>query len=649
MKSFKQKDLDNIRENPYSYSLKLSIRQLVDILKYASDKYYETDKPVFSDEVYDILIELLASIDKNNKFLKEIGSSLEKVNKVKLPFYMSSLDKIKMDKKTFDKWISSYKGPYHLSDKIDGVSTLLYFKGNKMSMFTRGNGFYGQNISFLIDEFQNIIDLKKIKLLKGKEIAIRGELVITKKDVKFLKVKNGRNATAGIVNSKPNNFKKDVARKIKFYAYDIVYPDLLVNEQYKLLKKWGFVTPFNLLTSDLNLEYLNRLLQNRRKDSVYDIDGIVVRDNGIHKKISGEKPSYAFAFKNILSDQIAEVKVLDVEWDISKDKILNPVVLVDTVILGGVEIKRATAFNAKYVRNNKIGPGSIIEMVRSGDVIPYITGIIKQSKEWKKPPISYKWTASGTDIVAVFDKKSKQSKIYRKKYNIVLLTHFFSVLGAENIKIGTITRLYKAGYNTIKKIINIKKPDLETIEGFQRRMSEKIYKQIKMSITNVDLPTLMTASNMFGRGWGDKKFVLILNNISFEKLLNLIKNEDLLREKLLNIKGFDTISVNQFVKGIRKFISFLKSHPEIKFNISKKKKKGKLTGKSFVFSGYRNKKLEKLIEDKGGDISSYVSIKTTALIVQDKKKSTLKTSKAKLLDIDIFLENEFLKKFDLKL
>ena len=61
------------------------------------------------------------------------------------------------------------------------------------------------------------------------------------------------------------------------------------------------------------------------------------------------------------------------------------------------------------------------------------------------------------------------------------------------------------------------------------------------------------------------------------------------------------------------------------------------------------KKLEKLIEDKGGVISSYVSQKTTALIVQDKKKSTLKTSKAKLLGIDIFLEKEFLKKFDLKL
>lgn len=640
MKSFTKKDLENIKKSPYSYSQKLSIRQLVDILKYASKKYYETDNPIFSDQVYDILIELLASIDKNNKFLKEIGSS-NKV-KVKLPFYMSSLDKIKMDKKSFDKWINHYKGSYHLSDKIDGVSALLHFKNNKMSMFLRGNGYYGQNISFLIGVFQNIVDLKKIKLLKNKEIAIRGELVILKKDVKKLRIKNGRNSVAGVVNSKPNNFKKEIAQKIKFYAYDIVYPSLLVNEQYKLLVKWGFVTPYNILTKRINLNYLNRLLQNRRKNSPYDIDGIVVRDNNIHKRVVGANPKYAFAFKNILSDQMAEVKVLNVEWDISKDKILNPVVLIDTVVLGGVEIKRATAFNAKYVRNNKIGPGSIIKMVRSGDVIPHITGIIKSSKEWKKPPIPYTWNKSGTDIIAVFD-KSKISNKYRKKYNMVLLAHFFSVLGAQNIKLGIISKLYEAGYNTIKKIINMEKPDLMMIEGFQKKMADKIHKQIRISVSNVDLPILMTASNMFGRGWSNKKFMLVLNNISFTKLVKISSKKDKLKKQMLEIKGFDIVSVNQFVKGIGKFVSFLKSHPEITFQI--KKKEGRLSEKTFVFSGYRNKELEKLIENNGGTISNTVSKNTTAIIVLNKNKLTIKTSKAKLFGIDLMTEKEFIKKF----
>lgn len=637
MNSFTKKDLENIKKNPYYYAQNLSVRQLVDILKYASDKYYETDKPIFTDQIYDILIELLESIDKNNKYLKEVGSSLKKINKIKLPYYMSSLDKIKMDQKTINKWFNKYKGVYHLSDKIDGVSALLHLKNNKMSLYTRGNGYYGQNISFLIDDIQNIVDLKKIKLLENKEIGIRGELIILKKDVYSLKLKNARNTVAGIVNSKPNNYKKDIANKIIFYAYEIIFPKLLVNEQFILLKKWGFMTPYNNLTKELNLEYLNRLLQNRRKKSPYDIDGIVVKDNNIHKLIEGENPKYAFAFKNVLSDQVAEVKILDIEWDISKDKILNPVALVDKVTLGGVEIKRVTAFNAKYVRNNILGPGSIITLVRSGDVIPHITSVIKSSKEWKKPLIQYKWSESGTDIIAIFD-KSKESLKYKKRYDVVLMTHFFNVLGAEHMKIGIITKLYKSGYNTIKKIININKTDMKIIEGFQTIMIDKIYNQIKKSISNVDLSKLMTASNMFGRGWGVKKFNLILYHINFNTIIKLNKNN--LKKMLLNIKGFDKKSVDQFMKGIIKFISFLKSHSEITFNINKKK--GKLHNKEFVFSGYRNKELEKIIESLGGKISNSVTNNTNIVIVKEINKSTSKTKKAKLLNIKIMTEKDFL-------
>lgn len=653
MSSFTKKDLENIIKNPYRYAQKMSVKKLVDILKYASDRYYKNDKPIFSDEIYDILVELLMSVDKNNTFLKKINVSLEKTSKVKLPFYMSSLDKIKLDQKIFNKWISKYTGIYHLSDKIDGVSALLYLENNKMSLFTRGNGFYGTNISFLIDEIQGIINLKEIDIIKNKKIAIRGELIISKKDFHKLQkidtsLKNARNTVAGIVNSKPNNFKKYIAKYITFLAYDIMFPNLQVDEQYKLLEHWKFKMPYNLLTKHLTLEYLNKFLEDRRKTSKYDIDGIVVRDNNIHTKIEGEKPKYAFAFKSVFTDQIAEVKVLDVEWIISKDKILNPVVVVDKVVLGGVDVRRATGFNAKFIKDNKIGPGAIIKIIRSGDVIPHILEVIKPIKEWKKPEILYKWTGTEVDIIALFSKNnSKESKWYKKQYDIVLMNHFFTVLGVHGMSIGTITKLYNGGYNTIQKIINASSMDFEIIEGFGRKLSEKIYDAIKKSILDINLPTLMTATNMFGRGWSDRKFHLVLNKISFDELLLLYKKPDKLSDKLMNIEGLSDVTTKQFIKGLPKFINFLKSHSEITFTIKKEEKekeKGKFFGQTFVFSGFRDKKLEQLIKENGGTVSDQVSSKTTTLIVNDINITTTKTDKAKLLGIKIVTLDTFIKK-----
>ena len=57
----------------------------------------------------------------------------------------------------------------------------------------------------------------------------------------------------------------------------------------------------------------------------------------------------------VLSDQVAEVKVLDVLWSPSKDGYLKPRVQVEPVVLGGAKIEYATGFNAKFIEDNKIG------------------------------------------------------------------------------------------------------------------------------------------------------------------------------------------------------------------------------------------------------------------------------------------------------
>ena len=84
------------------------------------------------------------------------------------------------------------------------------------------------------------------------------------------------------------------------------------------------------------------------RDDKYDIDGIIITNNDIYER-KDKNPDYSIAFKMVISDQIAEVKVLNVLWDASKDGYLKPTLQLEPVKLSGANIQSVTAFNAAFV------------------------------------------------------------------------------------------------------------------------------------------------------------------------------------------------------------------------------------------------------------------------------------------------------------
>ena len=110
------------------------------------------------------------------------------------------------------------------------------------------------------------------------------------------------------------------------------------------------LTPENLLYTKLAAaekehNAVEVLLVNWRGKYGYEIDGIIVCNDAVYARTSGN-PKHAFAFKMVLSDQIAEAHVVDVLWSASKDGYLKPRVQIEPVVLGGVTITYATGFNA---------------------------------------------------------------------------------------------------------------------------------------------------------------------------------------------------------------------------------------------------------------------------------------------------------------
>lgn len=501
---------EEIIDDPIKTLEGLSPKQIVSVLEKADDAFFNTSTTLLSDDMYDIVKNYLRKKDANNAYLKKVGAEAQS-NKEDLPYYMGSLDKIKDSADEIVKWRKKYPGAYVISEKLDGISCLLFVQKGEIKLLTRGNGFQGQNISHILPYLN--IDTKNVKDVQDK-MAIRGELVISRSN--WNKIShigaNARNVVAGAVNSKSVN--KDIVSNIDFIAYDLMFPRQTISTSLDTIQSLNIPVVKNVRIdeSSLNLEFMSRTLQTWRQESQYEIDGIVAQHDEMHKILSGKNPKYAFAFKTILTQEQAEVIVHDVEWNVSKRRYLKPLVKFNEVNLAGVKIKQATGFNAAYIRNNKIGPGSRVIIVRSGDVIPHILTVLTQSSSGqpKMPNVSYIWNDTNIDIMLNGVEKNRE-------HDINAYVHFMKTLDVDGVKEGVITKLYDSGFDTLEKIMNISLEDIGKIDGFQSKSALKIFTAIQGIKDNSDKTCvkLLTASNVFGRGFGEKKMKLIIDTYPF--------------------------------------------------------------------------------------------------------------------------------------
>ena len=619
---------------------KLNKKELVELLIKSDNQYYNSGKPIFTDFEYDEIKEYLRSIDKKNNYFKLIGADVNDDNKVKLPFFLGSQDKIKDDDKTLQKWIKKYNNPssYIIGEKLDGISCLIVFnndKDNKILIYTRGNGIYGQNISHLKNKINGIpLNIKD-------KISVRGEIIINKSNWEKISHKgsNARNVVAGFVNSKI--IDNEVAKYVEFVVYDVMEPRTNIETALITAFNYGFNVVKNIKIEYLSISTLYDMYKEWKKLSKYEIDGLVITHNSIYKIKSGENPKYSFAFKSLSMQEDAIVIVTDIEWNISKDKYLKPIVKFNEIKLNGVKIKQATGFNADYIVKNNIGIGSKLAIIRSGDVIPHIKEVLTQSSKPLMPDVPYIW--KGKDIILDSDIKNRDQ-------DIKIYSNFMKSLNIKGIGEGIITRLYDSSFDTLVKIINISKNELLDIDGFKEKSAMNIINALN-TIKNKNCQELMNASNLFGRGLGEKKLNLIIEKFPYicnnqEKALELTVND------LININGMGNITASLFISNLKDFYQFynlLNIKNDDKNDDEKKddKKIGiiddKYKNNTYVFSGIRDKELEKIIIANGGKIANIVSKKTTALIVKNDDDETVKVKNAKSFNIPIIIYSEFIK------
>lgn len=587
------------------------------------NKLYRTGDSEISDPEFDRLIETLKMVDPENEIFKsgvlETAEDINPERKDTLKFPMFSLDKYPT-LEDIKKWLTNNHLPLSTilicTAKYDGISILK----NELTQlaWSRGDGITGETMHEhykKLNDKCSSIDLYTIGELLFPKAAFKSQIFYRDNGEPF---KNARNMMGGLKNSDTPSDYLQLAKHVRYGFADEDY-SLNKSEQLDFISKYLKVVPYRTFRADeLNFDELNKLYAEWSIE--FDIDGLVldIDDKDIRRKLgrgTNNNVAYAKAYKNPDWAEKAKTTINEIIYEISKQGYLKPVALLTPVDLEGVTVSRVTLNNAKFVKDNDLGVGSEVIIIRSGMVIPKIIEVVKATG-FKMPVLKDYQIFWNDNEVELCVNGTEEQQI---KKNI----SFFEILSTDNVSEGIINQLYASGYKTIKDILNMTISDFEKLDKFGKRKAEIVYNSINKSTSNVNLAKLMHASGFFNN-LGSKKIDLLMDFTEKPTVDEIIK-----------VDGFSDISANAYLDGYDNFYEWLQTVPQITIESTKKEApiSDSLKDKSFCFTGIRRKDLEEVIISKSGKIASGVSKNLTYLVCKDRYAGTSKLVKAEELGV----------------
>lgn len=596
---------------------------------------YRLGTPIIGDSEYDALIEefrTLSTEDEFDEFISELNEGVieNSENKVEHPFVLGSLNKLKYSEpETINKFISKRVGNVmSVSAKIDGISCRLHYENGKLTQAsTRGDGYYGQDITDKIKFIKNIP-----QFFGTKTIDIRGELVILKEDFEKMEgFANPRNACAGIINRKDSS--QSELKNISFIAYTILGDEFEKRYQFEELSSNGFVVAWHdelsisaIIENDEDIcEILFNILNNNYP---YEVDGLVI--SSVHYKNENKyKPDGCVAFK---TNQLGAItKVIDVSFEgPSKDGSVVPVAILEPVILGGSCINRATLHNNDYIRNKGIKYGSVVEVIKAGDIIPKVIRVVDNSGaiDIELPETC---PCCGTQLVETElymkcpNKDCKDQTTYQTQ-------HFLEKLNIDNV---SFKRLQQLNIFTIRDLISF-------VPNEKYKIETKLYSDLKTKMFCRSKRDLFVATNFEGIS---KK---ILNKIfDFYGFEIALKHENLIglpvgvgektMEKFLQYVDENVKIVNDIISDNR--YSYVEKHNDERLSASTFIGSICFTGS---LSSMGRKEASSLAERNGFEVKNSVTRGLTYLVTSDPNSNSTKSKKAREFGTIVIGETEFL-------
>lgn len=395
----------------------------------AATAYY-SGNPIMSDAQFDELIEKLRDIAPDDYLLSRVGwgSQVKSVDLLKIPHDVvitRGLNKIKVENNTLLP-----SNPHYETLKYDGASVTLYYNrdGNLYRAVTRNDGESGFDVT---SKLQYIVPTH----INVPIHAITGEFILSKEcNEEYFQSNSPRNVAVGTLMKKSIDPSEII--KYDFVAYRIIsiwkdlnkeFIQLIENNRTmvnKILGDQGF-REAPVLSVNTGIEYeqtFSMLSHFDHNGHTYNADGVVY-DTGLIFKDDYLNDRIIVKYQNEVAykakTETAIVTVQNIFWNHTRTGRYVPTVIYDEVSISGAVCHKATGHNAKYIKENNIGIGSKIEIVRSGEVIPYISDVI-ESTGYALPIYcdcgsELKW--SGVDLVC--NNPNCEYNQYNRLYNYI--------------------------------------------------------------------------------------------------------------------------------------------------------------------------------------------------------------------------------------
>jgi DNA ligase (NAD+) len=609
----------------------LTDEELVEFLV-ATNLLYRGGEPLISDAVYDFtFLAELKNRNPDHPFLGDVEpEALVLAKTVELPVRMLSTDKA-YDFKSIARWALRVEKAakecgldfesleFRATPKLDGYAA--YDDGT--TLYTRGDGRRGTDISRAFERGLKVAGTGERGLGPGEIVVSRSYFAEHLADV----FENSRNFQASLIKEK--ELDEPAARAITEGAA-LFYP-------FSQLPCWE--GSWQTLSTDFE-----GIVERLWKEVDYDVDGIVfeIVESSIKDHMGATRHHHRWQIAYKQNTQVAEVRVLQVVAQTSRSGRVNPVAEIEPTRLSGALIKRATAHHYGMVREKGIGKGALIQLSRSGEVIPKIEAVL----EPVTPDLPDACPSCGSPLVWENDYLVCVNVMNCTAQITHTIEHFFKVLGnVDGFGPASIEKIYTGGVANLLEIYTLDEEQFVSF-GFGPKQAENMVAQLQRSREeSIEDWRFLAAFGVHRLGMGN-----------CEKLLSVYPLEqvfELDRQKIVEIKGFSEKIADEILPGLRSVRQMFSALYQLGFNLSRTDILGELpggqsspiTGQLLVFSGTMRQgtrdEMTQQAKKLGAKVGSSITGKTDLLVCGEKVGAS-KLKKAEDLGVKILSEKEYL-------
>jgi len=547
--------------------------------------------------------------------------------------------------------------------KIDGLKVVLtYEAGVLKTAATRGDGTFGEDVTTNVKMIESIplsLHEKVSGVFEGEVWMARSTLERLNKEEKKAgrePFANPRNLAAGTIRQLDSAVVK--ARTLDVFIYDVSALDREVpktqGKELKLLQDLGFKVNKHFEECKTIEDVIGFWQKWQKKASKEDywIDGVVVKVNEKAYQdtlgYTGKAPRFGIAFK-FPAEQVTTI-LEDIALQVGRTGVVTPVAHLRPVSVAGSVVSRATLHNEDEIARLDVRIGDTVILQKAGDVIPDIVAVVKEMRTGKEKKYSFPKFVEDTDgTTSPIERIPGQSahrctnknmfaQKRRKFYYFVSKKGFDidgcgpkvidALLDAELISnFDDLFTLTVGDVLSLPRFAELSARNL--IEAIDKARTVTLGKFLTaLSIPHVGEETAHDIAEVFGS-------IEKIRKTSFEDFNSVYGVGEVVARSLA-----DWFADEHHGALLDRLFS------EIKIVIPEHKiSKGKLAGKTFVFTGTlatldRDAAKQK-VRALGGEIAESVSSKTSYVVAGENPGS--KYDKARSLGVAILSEQDFLK------